>query len=135
VAALPTKSKNRAELTGLFLDELWKTLEHPPQSYMGQEFSYRSGDGSNNSYMFPKLGAANTPYARSVRPCTIQPGAYPDAGLIFDSVLAREEFKPNPNKVSSIFFNWASLVIHDLFQTDHVSAMLLSALLPQLILV
>jgi linoleate 10R-lipoxygenase len=88
---------------------------------MGEEFGYRSADGSNNSYIFPKLGAANTPYARSVRPITVQPGAYPDPGLIFDSILARDVFKPNPNKVSSIFFNWASLVIHDLFQTDHVS--------------
>ena len=25
----------------------------------------------------------------------------------------------DPNKVSSVFFYWASLVIHDLFQTDH----------------
>ena len=65
------------------------------------------------------LGAANTPYARSVNPVLVQPGALPDPGLIFDSVLAREKFIPNPNRVSSIFFNWASLIIHDLFQTDH----------------
>lgn len=88
-------------------------------SYLGNDYRYRSADGSNNSFIFPKLGAANTPYARSVNPITAQPGALPDAGLIFDSILARDEFKPNPNKVSSIFFNWASLVIHDLFQTSH----------------
>lgn len=76
-------------------------------SYLGKDFKYRSADGSNNSYIFPKLGAANTPYARSVNPVTIQPGSVPDPGLLFDS------------KVSSIFFNWASLIIHDLFQTDH----------------
>jgi hypothetical protein len=40
--------------------------QHPPLSYMGEEFQYRSGDGSRNSFIFPKLGAANTPYARSV---------------------------------------------------------------------
>jgi hypothetical protein len=158
VAALPTKSKTRVELTYAFLGELWyvllpktsshmcfatektsnsgrsssilpatahqtlktqnllcinrNTLEHPPQSYLGDDFKYRSADGSNNSYIFPKLGAANTPYARSVNPLTVQPGAYPDPGLIFDSVMARESFTENPNKVSSIFFNWASLVIH-----------------------
>ncbi|RVX69773.1 hypothetical protein B0A52_06418 [Exophiala mesophila] len=119
VAGLPSRSAHRVELTSLFLDELWNSLQHPPMSYLGDEFKYRSADGSNNSYLFPRLGAANTPYARSVVPKTIQPGALPDPGLLFDSLMARQEFKPHPNNVSSIFFNWASLIIHDLFQTDH----------------
>lgn len=51
----------------MFLGELWNSLQHPPLSYLGDEFAYRSADGSNNSYTLPKLGAANTPYARSVR--------------------------------------------------------------------
>lgn len=46
------------------------------------------------NYLYPKLGAANTPYARSIPPNTITMGALPDPGLIFDSVMAREEFKP-----------------------------------------
>lgn len=119
VAALPHKSANRVELTSSFLDELWNSLQHPPLSYMSDDWKYRSADGRNNSYIYPMLGAANTPYARSVNPKMIQPGALPDPGLIFDSVLARETFIENPNRVSSIFFNWASLIIHDLFQTDH----------------
>lgn len=119
VAGLPDKSANRVSLTSAFLDELWNSLEHPPLSYMTDNWRYRSADGRNNSYIFPMLGAANTPYARSVKPLISQPGALPDPGLIFDSILAREEFIENPNRVSSIFFNWASLVIHDLFQTDH----------------
>lgn len=69
--------------------------------------------------MYPHLGAANTPYARSVAPNTLTMGALPDPGLIFDSVMGRTTFTPHPNKVSSVFFYWASLVIHDLFQTDH----------------
>lgn len=119
VAALPDKSANREKLTSAFLGELWNSMQHPPLSYMSDEWKYRSADGRNNSYIFPMLGAANTPYARSVNPKISQPGALPDPGLIFDSILARESFKENPNRVSSIFFNWASLVIHDLFQTDH----------------
>lgn len=67
VAALPDKSSNRVQLTGMFLDELWNTLQHPPMSYLGDKYLYRSADGSNNSYIFPMLGAANTPYARSIR--------------------------------------------------------------------
>jgi linoleate 10R-lipoxygenase len=115
LAALPDRSANRAKLTGSLLDLLWNSLQHPPMSYLGDDFKYRSADGSNNSYIFPKLGAANTPYARSVQPKTVQPGALPDPGLLFDSLLAREEFKPHPNNVSSIFFNWASLIIHGMF--------------------
>lgn len=62
--------------------------------------------------MFPALGAANTPYAQSVIPKTIQPGALPDPGVIFDCVFARDVFTPHPNKVSSVLFYWASLIIH-----------------------
>lgn len=54
-----------------------------------------------------------------MQPKTVLPGALPDPGLVFDAVFAREEFKEHPNKVSSILFYWASLIIHDLFQTDH----------------
>lgn len=109
VAALPSNSANRVELTSSFLNELWNSLQHPPLSYMSDEYRYRSADGRNNSYMFPMLGAANTPYSRSVCPKLVQPGALPDPGLIFDSILARENFIENPNRVSSIFFNFASL--------------------------
>lgn len=115
IAALPDRSARRVQLTGTLLDVLWNSLQHPPMSYLGDAFRYRSADGSNNSYIFPQLGAANTPYARSVSPVTVQPGALPDPGLLFDSLMARDEFKPHPNKVSSIFFNWASLIIHGVY--------------------
>ncbi|PYI33000.1 peroxidase [Aspergillus indologenus CBS 114.80] len=119
VSALPGNSKNRADLTNAFLDELWGSLPHPPLSYMGNEYAYRSADGSNNNPTLPWLGAANTPYARSIAPLTIQPGGLPDSGLVFDCLFAREKFTPHPNKVSSLFFDWASLIIHDIFQTDY----------------
>lgn len=119
VADLPGHSKNRTELTNQFLDELWNSLPHPPLSYMGDEYKYRSADGSNNNPTLPWLGAANTAYCRTIPPMTIQPSGLPDAGLIFDSLYARQKFNPHPNGVSSMFFNWASLVIHDIFQTDY----------------
>ncbi|PGH34606.1 prostaglandin-endoperoxide synthase 2 [[Emmonsia] crescens] len=118
VANLPPESAVRGQLTQTFVKSLWVSLPHPPLTYLGDEYRYRAADGSNNNPMFPRLGAANTPYARSVRPTTIQPAALPDPGLIFDSLFARQEFKPHPNGVSSVFFSWASLIIHDLFQTD-----------------
>lgn len=86
--------------------------------YANLTFDAVEVDRSKNP-MVPHLGAANTPYARSVHPSTIQPGALPDPALVFDSVMVRTKFKENPNKVSSVFFYWASLIIHDLFQTDH----------------
>ncbi|KAI9838713.1 MAG: hypothetical protein M1838_004543 [Thelocarpon superellum] len=116
---LPDTSKNRLEITGLFLHQLWDRLEHPPISYLGSDFVYRTADGSNNNIMYPKLGAANTPYARSVRPDTIRPAALPDPGLIFDSVMARKKFTPHPNNLSSMLFYLASIIIHDLFHTSH----------------
>ncbi|KAI9799736.1 MAG: hypothetical protein M1833_003855 [Piccolia ochrophora] len=119
VSGLPSLSKNRADLTNAFLDQLWNSLQHPPLSYFGDKFNYRQADGSYNNIMFPHLGAANTPYARSVIPRTITLGALPDPGVIFDSVYARQKYTPHPNNVSSVFFYWASIIIHDLFQTDH----------------
>lgn len=119
VAGMPPHSKNRTELTNQFLDELWNTLPHPPLSYMGDEYAYRSADGSNNNPTLPWLGAANTAYCRTIPPLTIQPTGLPDAGLIFDTLYARQQFNEHPNKVSSMFFSWASLVIHDIFETDY----------------
>lgn len=87
---------------------------------MGDEYAYRSADGSKNNPTLPWLGAANTPYARSIAPSTIQPGALPDPGLIFDSLFARDKFRPHPNKVSSLFFDWASLVIHGMHAPCHI---------------
>ncbi|GIJ87821.1 hypothetical protein Asppvi_006734 [Aspergillus pseudoviridinutans] len=119
VSRLPHNSKHREELTNAFLTELWDSLPHPPLSYMGNDYAYRSADGSNNNPTLPWLGAANTPYARTTAPLIIQPGGLPDPGLVFDTLFARQTFKPHPNKVSSVFFDWASLIIHDIFQTDY----------------
>jgi linoleate 10R-lipoxygenase len=70
--------------------------------------------------MYPHLGAANTPYARSVRPVTIQRGNLPDPGVIFDSVMAREKYTRHPNNVSSMLFYIASIIIHGECQIDRL---------------
>ncbi|KAK5048080.1 hypothetical protein LTR84_006270 [Exophiala bonariae] len=118
-ADLPVESRTSATLTNAFLNQLWTDLQHPPQSYLGTEFVYRKADGSNNNILWPRLGAAGQPYARTVRPRMIQPVAKPDPGLIFDSLLARKTFKPHPNKISSVLFYLASIIIHDIFHTSH----------------
>ncbi|KAL2260217.1 hypothetical protein VTK26DRAFT_5855 [Humicola hyalothermophila] len=119
VSNLPSNSKLRVELTNTFLSELWYTLEHPPSRYVGDKYQYRQADGSNNNVLFPKLGAAGSVYARSVNASVLRAGALPDPGLIYDSVMKRTEYKKHPNNVSSILWYWASIIIHDLFWTDH----------------
>lgn len=118
-ADLPVESRTSATLTNAFLNQLWTDLQHPPHSYLGTDFVYRKADGSNNNILWPRLGAAGQPYARTVRPRQIQPVARPDPGLIFDSLLARKTFKPHPNKISSVLFYLASIIIHDIFHTSH----------------
>ncbi|KAK7569898.1 heme peroxidase [Phyllosticta citricarpa] len=118
-AKLPDSSQLGTKLTEGFLTQLWNDLEHPPQSYLGQDFKYRQPDGSYNSLKHPKLGAAGMPYARTVPPKTAQPVALPDPGVVFDSVLSRKVSEEHPNKISSVLFYLASIIIHDLFRTDH----------------
>lgn len=51
VADLPDRSLRRAQLTNEFVDQLFNSLQHPPLSYLGDEFKYRQADGSNNNPM------------------------------------------------------------------------------------
>lgn len=118
-ATLPEGSKNRDMLTSKFLTQLWNDLEHPPRSYLGTKYQYRSADGSNNSLLHPQLGAAGTPYARTVKPSTMQTPCLPDAGVVFDSVMTRKHAELHPNRISSVLFYLASIIIHDCFRTDH----------------
>ncbi|KAI9665763.1 MAG: hypothetical protein M1821_003697 [Bathelium mastoideum] len=116
---LPTGNPLGDKLTNGFITQLWNDLGHPPQSYLGREFQYRRPDGSGNSILYPHVGAANTPYARTVQPRSIQPAALPDPGVLFDSLLARKEDKAHPAGISSMMFYLATVIIHDLFRTDH----------------
>jgi hypothetical protein len=118
-AALPDNSKMRDELTNTFVTQLWNDLEHPPQSYLGAKYQYRTADGSNNSLIHPQLGAAGTPYARTVKPSMMQTPARPDAGVVFDSIMTRKHAELHPNRISSMLFYIASIIIHDCFRTEH----------------
>jgi cytochrome P450 len=116
---LPDDSKNGKTLTNKFLKQLWDDLEHPPRSYLGTKYQYRSADGSFNSLVHPQLGAAGTPYARTVKPEMIQTPARPDPGVVFDSIMTRKHSDLHPNRISSVLFYLASIIIHDCFRTDH----------------
>ncbi|KAH7398648.1 heme peroxidase [Phaeosphaeria sp. MPI-PUGE-AT-0046c] len=118
-AKLPDGSGMREKITHTFLEQLWNDLEHPPQSYLGEKYQYRSADGSNNSLLHPQLGQAGTPYARTVKPAMMQTPARPDPGLVFDSIMTRKHAEKHPNRISSMLFYLASIIIHDCFRTSH----------------
>jgi linoleate 10R-lipoxygenase len=65
------------------------------------------------------MGKAGSPYARSVPSLRcLSPAALPDAGLVFDKLLKRDEFKEHPGGISSLFFAFAEIIIHNIFNTD-----------------
>ncbi|CAG8729471.1 12445_t:CDS:2, partial [Acaulospora colombiana] len=99
---------------------LYRDLPHPPASFIGNKYAWRQPDGSHNNPHNPDLGKAGTFYARSVQGQTPMPLAeQPDPGLIFDTLLRREKFKPHPSGNSAMMFGFATLVIHSCFRTNH----------------
>ena len=77
---------------------------------------------------FPRLGAAYTPYARTVSSQIVLPAALPDPGTLFDSVMVRKKFEAHPNEISSILFYLASIIIHGkLFFPSRLHVMILHA--------
>jgi len=118
LSKLPSNSKNGKELTDGFVNQLWNALPHPPVQSLGTKYKYRDADGGNNNIHNPDIGRASTPYARSTKPSVMQNIALPDPGSIFDSLMERgDKFEPHPNKISSMLFYLASIIIHDLFRT------------------
>ncbi|KAI9449938.1 linoleate diol synthase [Lactarius psammicola] len=99
---------------------LYDDLAHPPATYIGPDYQYRTADGSNNNICDPNMGKANTPYARSVQQThPIPRNTLPDPGLVFDTLLKRKEFVRHPAGLSSMMFSFAALVIHTVFRTSH----------------
>ncbi|KAF9042906.1 heme peroxidase [Panaeolus papilionaceus] len=126
------------KLQQFLLTLLYKDLPHPPSSYLATQaypppleplleqgrvkYAYHTADGSRNNPLMPTLGQAGTPYARSVSTSRIAPkAALPDPGLVFDTLLRRPDgkFKEHPGGISALFFAFADLVIHSIFNTNH----------------
>jgi hypothetical protein len=118
LSKLGADSKLANSLTGGFINNLWSALPHPPLSSLGTQYQYRDADGGNNNIRIPDLGRAGSPYARSAKPVILQNIALPDPGVIFDSLMDRgDKFEPHPNKISSMLFYLATIIIHDIFRT------------------
>ncbi|KAI1141068.1 linoleate diol synthase precursor [Hypoxylon sp. FL0543] len=120
LAKLPPNSRAGKQASNAFINTLWDSLEHPPAQLRTKDALYREADGSNNNLDFPAMGAANTRYARTTPAMVFQGPNFPDPGLIFDSIMKREEqsFREHPNRISSMLFYLATIITHDIFQTD-----------------
>ncbi|KAI1101502.1 linoleate diol synthase precursor [Jackrogersella minutella] len=121
LAKLPPHSKEGKQATDAFINTLWDSLEHPPAQLRGKDARYREANGSYNNLDFPTMGAANTQYARTTPALFFQGPDLPDAGLIFDSLMSRgdgKSFREHPNRISSMMFYLATIITHDIFQTD-----------------
>ena len=79
---------------------------------MGQDYQFRTADGSGNSLLNPTIGKAGTPYSRSCSGTRPLPVAdLPDPGLVYDAIIRRPagagKFVPHPAGLSSLFFSYA----------------------------
>ncbi|KAL9931992.1 hypothetical protein V8E36_009053 [Tilletia maclaganii] len=115
---LPPNSGLSANLSDALMARLWADLPHPPAMYVGPQDRYRSADGSGNNPLWPELGKSGSPYSRSVAPVQPKAAAMPDPELVYDQLLKRDSFKPHPSGLNRLFFSFATLVIHELFQTS-----------------
>lgn len=134
MSRLPKDSRLGSTIEEYLIGLLYKDLPHPPGPYLalpsagtvlypqpaGVNYAYRSADGSFYNPLIPSLGMAGMPYARSVpTKNTIPVSLLPDAATVFDTLLSRDKFVPHPGGLSSLFFAFADLIIHSLFNTSH----------------
>ncbi|KAF4552020.1 Psi-producing oxygenase A-like protein 1 [Elsinoe fawcettii] len=108
-----------SKITQTFITTLWEDLQHPPENYLAGQYRFRTADGSKNSLLHPDMGASGQAYARTVKPRDGQPAVLPDPDVLFDTLMARRKPQEHPTKISSMLFYMATIIIHDLFRTDH----------------
>lgn len=122
LASMPVASNISQKLSDALIGIIWGNLPHPPVSFMGRAHRFRRADGSDNNIMNPNLGASNQPYSRNVQRTQPQMVNLPDPGTVYDLLLARDSFEPHPTGISSLLFNFANIIIHDIFSTTREPA-------------
>jgi linoleate 10R-lipoxygenase len=134
MSRLPKDSKLGKTIEQYLIGLLYRDLPHPPGPYLalppagtipyphpaGVQYAFRPVDGSYYNPLTPSLGMAGMPYARSVPTSTTIPVSHlPDAATVFDTLLRRDQFVGHPGGLSSLFFAFADLIIHTIFNTSH----------------
>jgi hypothetical protein len=112
-------SNARASFMDKQVQAKYERMLHPPLSYLGDAFKFRTADGRFNSALHPHLGQAGAPYAKTVPSKTHPLGALPDAGDLFDRLMARQEDgRESKSGLSSMLIYHATIIIHDIFRTN-----------------
>lgn len=120
--SLPLDSGLSAKVSGGFIKMLWHDLPHPPAVLAGPENRYRRHDGGGNNHWAPEMGKAGSPYCRSVPPSKAKGPNLPDVELVFEKLLKRTgPFRPHPSGLNRMFFSFATIVIHECFQTSRTN--------------
>ena len=116
---LPPNSGLGARVANGFIKMLWKDLPHPPGTIAGPTTKYRRHDGGHNNLWNPEMGKAGSPYnSRSVPPMKPKGPNLPDVELVFEHLLKRKgPFRKHPSGLNRLFFSFATVVIHECFQT------------------
>ncbi|CZS85760.1 unnamed protein product [Fusarium graminearum] len=124
VGSISNDSLLRAKFIETEVKNKYERMLHPPITYLGDAFKYRTPDGKFNSAMHPHLGEAGAPYAKTVPSKTHPLGALPDPADLFDRLMAREDpgpdgkGRPSTSGLSSMLIYHATIIIHDIFRTN-----------------
>jgi hypothetical protein len=116
--SLPLNSGLSEKVSDGFIAMLWHDLPHPPPAMAGPTARYRRHDGGGNNPWAPEMGKAGTPYSRSVPPMKPKGPNLPNVEDVFEALLKRDgPFKIHPSGLNRLFFSFATVVIHECFQT------------------
>ncbi|KAH7258995.1 heme peroxidase-domain-containing protein [Fusarium redolens] len=124
VGSVSNDSILRAKFIETEVKNKYERMLHPPVTYLGDAFKYRTADGKFNSAMHPQLGQAGAPYAKTVPSKTHPLGALPDPADLFDRLMARQDpgpdgkGRPSTSGLSSMLIYHATIIIHDIFRTN-----------------
>ncbi|EPS37986.1 hypothetical protein H072_8300 [Dactylellina haptotyla CBS 200.50] len=116
---LPPNSGLSQKVSDGFITMLWNDLPHPYPTMAGPASRYRRHDGGNNVPWAPEMGKAGSPYARNVPPMKAKGPNLPDVESVYEALLRREgPFRKHPSGLNRMFFSFATVVIHECFQTS-----------------
>lgn len=116
---LPSNSGLGEKVANDFIKMLYHDLPHPPATNAGPTARYRRHDGGGNNPWNPEMGKAGTPYSRSVPPLRPKGPNLPDPELVYEQLMRRKgPFRPHPSGLNRLFFSFATIVIHECFQTS-----------------
>ncbi|KAI1343109.1 heme peroxidase [Xylariaceae sp. FL0016] len=116
---LPLNSGLSAAISDGFISMLWADLPHPALTTAGPSARYRRHDGGNNNIWHSEMGKAGSPYARNVPAMKPKGPNLPNVEAVYDALMKREgPFRKHPSGLNRMFFAFATIVIHECFQTS-----------------